>query len=65
VLFDGSKVILRPSGTEPKIKFYILAKGGGAVNDRSDMDRFFNIAREELTRQSRIVEQEILSRQTV
>jgi len=65
VLFDGSKVIFRPSGTEPKIKFYVLAKGSGAVNDRSDTNIFFNIAREELTRQSRIVEQEILSRQTV
>jgi len=29
-LDDGTKMIVRPSGTEPKIKFYILAKEPGA-----------------------------------
>jgi len=29
-LDDGTKMIVRPSGTEPKIKFYILAKEAGA-----------------------------------
>ncbi len=29
-LDDGTKTIVRPSGTEPKIKFYILAKEPGA-----------------------------------
>ncbi|PNQ05976.1 glucose-1,6-bisphosphate synthase, partial [Mesotoga sp. SC_NapDC3] len=24
---DGSKIIVRPSGTEPKVKFYLMAKG--------------------------------------
>jgi len=41
-LDDGTKVIARPSGTEPKIKFYILARidsrdlaaARGAANDR-------------------------------
>jgi len=27
VLEDGSKIIVRPSGTEPKIKLYVLARG--------------------------------------
>ena len=26
---NGSKVIVRPSGTEPKIKIYLSAKGDG------------------------------------
>jgi phosphomannomutase len=61
VLFDGSKVIVRPSGTEPKIKFYVLSKGSKANNARTDTDSFFNMAREELTCQSKTVEQEILN----
>ena len=61
VLFDGSKVIVRPSGTEPKIKFYVLAKGSKANNARTATDSFFNMAREELTCQSKTVEQEILN----
>jgi len=30
---DGSKIIVRPSGTEPKIKFYLMAKG--VTNDEA------------------------------
>lgn len=65
VLVDGSKVIIRPSGTEPKIKFYVLAKGSGSGNDRLFTNSFFNLAREELTLQAKRVEQEILNRQIV
>ena len=32
VLEDGSTVLVRPSGTEPKIKIYILAKGKDAAD---------------------------------
>ena len=30
---DGTKVSIRPSGTEPKIKFYIEVKGYDKVNE--------------------------------
>ncbi|MGI9552156.1 MAG: hypothetical protein ACR2MT_13220, partial [Aurantibacter sp.] len=33
---DGSKISARPSGTEPKIKFYISIKG--KLNDKSQFD---------------------------
>lgn len=36
-LDDGSKITIRPSGTEPKIKFYFGIKGG--LNNREDFDR--------------------------
>lgn len=34
---DGSKVSIRPSGTEPKIKFYLEVRG--SLADRNDWDR--------------------------
>lgn len=41
---DGSKVSIRPSGTEPKIKFYIEVKG--EVKSRADYDKA-NVAADE------------------
>ena len=33
---DGTKISVRPSGTEPKIKFYIEVRG--VMNSRKDYD---------------------------
>jgi len=38
-LADGSKVSARPSGTEPKIKFYVSVKG--ELNDKADFEEKF------------------------
>jgi len=53
VLVDGSKIVVRPSGTEPKIKFYVLARGArgpgqGSPEDKAMVDAFFNRAKKEL-----------------
>lgn len=34
-LADDTKVVARPSGTEPKIKFYVLTRGGGEELDKA------------------------------
>ncbi len=39
-LEDGSKFIVRPSGTEPKIKFYFLCKGSSAAECDSKINLF-------------------------
>ncbi|MBM4310231.1 MAG: phospho-sugar mutase [Deltaproteobacteria bacterium] len=54
VLDDGSKIIVRPSGTEPKIKLYVLARGTSGpdradATDRQRVNEFFRQARRELS----------------
>lgn len=38
-LADGCRVIIRPSGTEPKIKVYVLAKGGTKSEAEARLER--------------------------
>ena len=54
VLEDGSKIIVRPSGTEPKIKLCILARGTsgegrGSPEDKRKVNEFFILTKNELT----------------
>ncbi|MCX8044075.1 MAG: phospho-sugar mutase [Desulfobacterota bacterium] len=54
ILDDGSKIVVRPSGTEPKVKFYILARGirgrgQGSAQDKAQVDAFFINAKGEVT----------------
>ncbi|MCP4715599.1 MAG: phospho-sugar mutase [Deltaproteobacteria bacterium] len=65
VLEDGSKINIRPSGTEPKIKFYVLAKGAagevqGTLEDKQHVNLFFEQARNELTRMADDISAKIL-----
>ena len=45
-LSNGNKVIVRPSGTEPKIKAYITAIGQSEENAKEIAQRLLNDANE-------------------
>ena len=39
-LTDGSHIVVRPSGTEPKIKVYILTKGADAAERDANLEKY-------------------------
>jgi len=39
-LADGTSIIVRPSGTEPKIKVYVLTKGAGAAERDANIAKY-------------------------
>ena len=43
-LADGTSFIVRPSGTEPKIKIYILARGESAAEAEAKVDKYSKYA---------------------
>ena len=40
ILADGTKILVRPSGTEPKVKVYILARGESQTDCAGKIARY-------------------------
>ena len=47
-LANGSRLIVRPSGTEPKVKFYLDAKGSSEADAQNVLQAFDAAVREML-----------------
>jgi phosphoglucomutase len=45
-LEDGSDIIIRPSGTEPKIKFYLSVKGTSPTDADEKLEKLNNCVNE-------------------
>jgi len=39
-LSDGTVILVRPSGTEPKIKVYVLTKGADAAERDANIEKY-------------------------
>ena len=39
-LSDGTHIVVRPSGTEPKIKVYVLTKGADAQERDANLEKY-------------------------
>jgi phosphoglucomutase len=52
---DGSKISVRPSGTEPKIKFYVSVKS--VLKSKSDFERASN----ELGAKIKMIEKDLVA----